>query len=70
MDSKIFDKTLSILIEEMLPQPIEEIKDIIQSEDFGNIFIIFNNGDEYYITINEFDRDDYDDYLESISTTD
>jgi ssDNA-specific exonuclease RecJ len=70
MDSTRFNKILSILIEEILPQPIEEIKDIIQSEDFGNIFIIFNNGDEYYITINKFDREDYDDYLESLSTTD
>jgi len=43
MDSTRFNKILSILIEEILPQPIEEIKDIIQSEDFGNIFIIFNN---------------------------
>ncbi len=66
MNPSTFDKTITILIEEMLPQPIEEVKDIIQSEDFGNVFITFNNGDEYYITINKFDRNDYDDYKDDL----
>jgi hypothetical protein len=66
MKAETFEDILILSVEEMLPQPIENIESIEPSEDFGNIFIRFNNGDAYYITINKFDKDDYDDYLEEL----
>lgn len=63
MESNKFDKTLTIMVEEMLPFNIEFIKSMELIEDG----ILMEVGTEHYcLILTKIDKQEYDDYREEL----
>lgn len=63
MEAIKFDKTLTIMVEEMLPFNIESIENMELIEDG----ILMKVGNEHYcLILTKIDKEDYDDYRKEL----